>query len=122
MADLLRQCGWLSVRQLSFYHSVILIYKTILIKYTKYIHSKLSTQFPYNTRLAESESVRMGSDFQAKLDITERSFMNRATVNYNQLPAELRKSENRNIQAEIEELGDETSEDFGQGRCMLYPG
>ena len=41
--------------------------------------------------LVESESVRMGPDFQTKLDITERSFMNRVTVNFNQLPPEHRK-------------------------------
>ena len=91
VAELLKQCGWLSVRQLVFYHSVSLIHKTITSKSPKYIFSKLSSEFPYNTRLAESESVRMGPDFQAKLDLTERSFMNRATVNFNQLPAELRK-------------------------------
>ena len=41
-------------------------------------------------RLAQSESVRMGPDFQSKLEITEKSFMNRATVSFNKLPAELR--------------------------------
>ena len=91
VAELLKQCGWLSVRQLVFYHSVILIHKTLLTTYPKYIFSKLSSEFPYNTRLAESESVRMGPEFQCKLDLTERSFMNRATLNYNQLPPELRK-------------------------------
>ena len=33
----------------------------------------------------------MGAGFQAKLDLTERSFMNRATLNFNQLPTDLRK-------------------------------
>ena len=28
--ELLKQCGWLSVRQLAFYHSVMLIHKTTL--------------------------------------------------------------------------------------------
>ena len=42
-----------------------------------------------NTRLAPSESVRMGSEFHCKLGITERSFMTRATCAYNQLPADL---------------------------------
>ena len=91
VAELLKQCGWLSVRQLVFYHSVSLIHKTLITKYPKYIFSKLSSEFPYNTRLAESESVRMGTEFQAKLDLTERSFMNRATLNFNQLPTDLRK-------------------------------
>ena len=91
VADLLRQCGWLSVRQLVFYHSVVQIYKTILTTYPKYIYSKLSTQFPYNTRLAQTDSVRMGEEFKSKLELTEKTFMNRATISYNQLPPKLRK-------------------------------
>ena len=91
IVDLLKQCGWLSVRQLVFYHSVVLIYKTLMTTYPKYIHSKLCMEFPYNTRLAQSESVRMGPDFQSKLELTEKSFLNRATVSYNNLPQELRK-------------------------------
>ena len=82
--ELLRQCGWLSVRQLAFHHSVIIIYKTLQTSYPKYIFDKLATEFPYNTRLAQSEAVRMGSDFQCRLDLTKRSFMNRATISFNQ--------------------------------------
>ena len=90
VCDLRRQCGWLSVRQLVFYHSVILVHKTLQNKSPKYLYSKLATEFSYNTRLASSESVRMGPQFQAKLSLTEKSFMNRATVSYNQLPTSLR--------------------------------
>ena len=88
--DLLRQCGWLNVRQLVFYHSVILVHKTLLTSSPKYIFNKLSSEFPYNTRLAQSESVRMGPDFKSKLDLTEKSFMNRATDSYNNIPTSLR--------------------------------
>ena len=77
--------------KLVFYHSVILIYKTLLTTYPKYIFLKLSTDFPYNTRLASSEYVRMGPEFKSKLELTEKSFMNRATVSYNQISASLRK-------------------------------
>ena len=91
IAELLKQCAWLSVRQSIFYHSVILIYKTLSTTNPKYIYKKLASDFPYNTRLAQSESVRMGSEFHCKLGITERSFMTRATCAYNQLPADLRK-------------------------------
>ena len=58
----------------------------------KYIHQKLSTEFPYSTRLAQSEAVRMGSEFQCKLDLTEKSFMARATRAYNQIPTEIRRT------------------------------
>ena len=90
-SELLKHCGWLSVRQLVIYHSVILIHKTILTKAPRYIYDKLSSEFPYNTRLAESEALRMGPEFQAKLEITRRSFMHRGTSYYNLLPADLRK-------------------------------
>ena len=89
--QLLHQCGWLSVRQLVCYHSVILIHKVLQTGYPKYMHSRLSKQYPYNTRLAQSESVRMGPEFKSKLDLTEKSFMNRATVSYNKIPPNLRK-------------------------------
>ena len=38
VAELLGQCGWLCVKQLVFYHSIVLIYKTILATYPKYIY------------------------------------------------------------------------------------
>ena len=93
VGELLRQCGWLSVRQLVIFHSVVQIYKTIVTTYPKYIYSKLCSEFPYNTRLAQSDSVRMGPDFKSKLELTEKSFMNRATVSFNKLPPEIRKIE-----------------------------
>ena len=92
VSELLQQCSWLSVRQSILYHSVLMIYKTISTTYPKYIHQKLSTEFPYSTRLAQSEAVRMGSEFQCKLDLTEKSFMARATCAYNQIPTEIRRT------------------------------
>ena len=53
IGELLRQCGWLSIKQLVYYHSVISIYKTLQTTYPKYIYTKLSSEFPYNTRLAQ---------------------------------------------------------------------
>ena len=88
--ELLRSCGWLGVRQLVAYHSILIVHKTIHAACPKYIYSKLSSVFPYNTRLAMSDSVRMGSTFKCKLELTGRSFMNRATISYNQLPSEIR--------------------------------
>ena len=90
IVQLLRECGWLSVRQLVMYHSILLVYKTIQTTSPKYLYSKLSSEFPYNTRLADSESVRMGSAFKCKLELTEKSFLNRATVTFNQLPTKMR--------------------------------
>ena len=86
VVELLSQCGWLSVKQLAFFHSVMLVYKAIKTTFPRYIYSKLSSEFPYNTRLAESEAVRMGTEYKSMLELTEKSFMQRATLSYNQLP------------------------------------
>ena len=61
-------------------------------------------EFPYNTRLAQSDSVRMGDAFKSKLDLTEKSFMNRATVSFNQLPQDLRKIKELGFLCRVEEL------------------
>ena len=91
VSQILQHCGWLSVRQLVWYHSVILIHKTLQTRQPKYIYSRLATQFPYNTRLAQSDAVRMGPEYMSKLDLTEKSFINRATVSYNKTPSRVRK-------------------------------
>ena len=73
-----------------FFHSANLIYKTIQTTYPKYLFSKLSSEFSYNYRLAQSDKGRMGPEFKSKLELTEKSFMNMGTVSFNQLPSEIR--------------------------------
>ena len=40
---LLLQCGWLSVRQLMIYHSLVLLYKTIKHKKPEFLHQKVTS-------------------------------------------------------------------------------
>ena len=40
---LLLQCGWLSVRQLMLYHSLVLLYKTIKHKKPEFLHQKVTS-------------------------------------------------------------------------------
>ena len=49
---LLKTCGWLSVRQLMAYHSLVLLYKTLSNKVPQYLYEKVSAggQSPYKTR------------------------------------------------------------------------
>ena len=84
VVNLLRQCGWLSVKQLVVYHSVILMHKTLQTTFPRYIYNKLASEFPYSISLAELQAVRMGPEFRSRLEFTERSFMQRATVSFNQ--------------------------------------
>ena len=97
VTELMKQCGWLNVRQLVFYHSVVLIHKTLRTGFPNYIYNKLEKDFPYHTRLASSESIRMGSQFRSKLTLTENSFMNRATSSYNLLPATMRQLDSMEV-------------------------
>ena len=49
-AELLRQCGWLSVHQLSVYHSVVLVFKVLQFRSPKYLYNMFSTTYNYKTR------------------------------------------------------------------------
>ena len=93
VAVLLRECGWLSVRQLDFLHSTVLVHKTLQSGAPKYLFNRFTEhgEFPYPTRLAASETIRMGSAFNSRLSITEKSFVNRGMKFYNSLPVELRR-------------------------------
>ena len=48
---LLDQCGWLSVRHLVEYHSLVLMFKILQEKKPVFIHEKVSESFARKTRL-----------------------------------------------------------------------
>ena len=90
--ELLHQCGWLSVNQLIFYHSVLLVFKVRLNKSPKYLHSMHNSgSYQYRTRQAESGIIKLVG--RPKLELTKSSFRYRAANDYNQLPPEIRNSE-----------------------------
>ena len=88
--DLLRQCNWLSVTQLSAYHSLVMTHKTMLSQQPKYLHDKFGSQYPCNTRLAASSKIRIDASFNAELSLAHSSFRWRASKLYNELPLEIR--------------------------------
>ena len=51
------QCGWLSVRQLAEYHSLVLIFKTKQEQKPEFLHNILSKSFNYRTRAASTGSL-----------------------------------------------------------------
>ena len=89
--DIFNQCGWLSVTQLVFYHSVLLIYKVKINHQPRYLDNMFNWNYLYNTRQAESGQIRL--EGRPKLDITSNSFKWRATKQYNQLPVDVTRSE-----------------------------
>ena len=96
--SLLLQCGWLSVAQLSVYHSMVLMFKILSTQSPKYLYNKLSglqTTTYYKTRFVqnrrENENILLGPDSQAESEIAQRSFKYRASNQWNNLPLMMRK-------------------------------
>ena len=87
---LLLQCGWLSVHQLIHYQSLILVFKVLDKKSPVYLYEKLSNEFPYKTRFATQENIRIGGSQYGFKDLSQKSFRCRASKQWNQLPANLR--------------------------------
>ena len=67
VSKLLLQCGWMSVRQMISYHSLLLLYKTKQTKKPGYIFSKISSKFPRRTRLATTEGIKDSRHFKSSL-------------------------------------------------------
>ena len=90
--ELLCQCGYLSVRQMAYYHSVATVHKTIVHEQPEYLHKAVTTaltsgvQHDYPTSQAGSRQVK-----PARLGITNSSFRWRATSQYARLPPSLKK-------------------------------
>ena len=88
--ELLKQCGWLSIQQLSVYHSVVMVHKVMLNKSPKYLYTMFSTKYIYRTSQAHNKILRQSRNFS--LNITRDSFRGRAAMHYNQLPLDIRNS------------------------------
>ena len=86
---LLQQCGWLSVNQLIFYHSVLLVFKVRQNKSPRYLFMMHNNwTYPYTTRQAANDLIRVG--VRPRLEVVRESFRWRAASSFNQLPADIR--------------------------------
>ena len=85
---LLLQCGWLSVRQMVFYHTIVQLFKIKQDRKPVYLYDKISTEFDYKTRLATSNGIKENQ--KVKSDERKKSFTPRATRQWNKLPVSLR--------------------------------
>ena len=89
--ELLRQCGYMSVRQMAFYYSVATVRKTIVHKQPEYLHEVVTSALSsgvkhhYPTSQAGSRQVKA-----AKLDVANSSFRWRATDQYVRIPTSLK--------------------------------
>ena len=90
--QLLRECGWLNVRQMVAFHDVVQIFKTLKEEKPVSLYGKLSRTFSYRTRAAATGALV--DNYRRRGDISRDSFLVRATKLWNELPASVRQSEN----------------------------
>ena len=91
---LLIQCGWLSVYQMIFYHTIVLFYKT-----KKYSAPTVRLNMPnayhfYNTRAKSMGNYRVFSEIKTPSDIALRSYRWRSVQSWNILPYEIKSIKN----------------------------
>ena len=92
VSELLLQCGWLSVRQMVYYHTVLQVFKIKKEKKPEYLFNKISAEFQHRTRLAAGNGIRETD--KVKHEERRRSFIPRGIRAWNALPVTLRKLQN----------------------------
>ena len=92
VSELLLQCGWLSVRQLVYYHTVLQVFKIKKEKKPEYLYNKISAEFQHRTRLAVGNGIR--ETVKVKHEERRRSFIPRGIRNWNALPVAIRRIQN----------------------------
>ena len=82
---LLSKMGWLSVKQLIFYHTVLQVHKTLKTKKPGPLYTSLSSEYPYRTRGAAHGQIRQNESISV-----QTTFKYRAMQNFNSVPASVR--------------------------------
>ena len=87
-STMLLQVGWLSVRQMIAFHSLVLVFKAKLEKKPAYLYNQVSATFNVNTRLAVNNGIR--ETRRVKSSIGRLSFLPRTISQWNSLPHTIR--------------------------------
>ena len=82
---LLDGVGWLSIKQLIFYHTVLQVQKTLHTQKPRALFQALSSTYPYRTRSATAGQIRQDPGFS-----TLSTFKYRAMQSYNCVPDSVR--------------------------------
>ena len=90
--QLLLECGWMSVRQLAAFHSLVQVYKTLHSMKPVTLHNTLSKSFSYRTRAASTGA--MVDNNRNTSDISKQSFLVCSTKLWNELPPTVRQARN----------------------------
>ena len=109
--ELLRQCNYLSVKQMIYFYSLATVHKALVHKTPEYIHQVLckalssGVKHRYPTRTASTRVVA-----EASLAVANTSFRWRASTQYAALPAELK--DEQSIQTFLSKLKRHTVENI----------
>jgi hypothetical protein len=87
IAELLKETGWLSVRQLVCYHSNLVLRSSQAVGKPKFLLRKTQTAGPRNTRLRSSANIYPPP--KPKKDVGRRGLLCRTIPVWNQLPKEV---------------------------------
>ena len=92
VGTLLSQCGWLSIRQLIWYHSVILVHRIRLSKVPKYLYNMYNFNEEKNvqTRQTGLKLISLKNMKAPKSELVRRGFRWRSFQDYNLLPLDIR--------------------------------
>ena len=89
---LLKECKWLSIRQLVFYQTVLGVHKIVVAGKPDHLSKKFKRDHPYRTRQSTTGGLRFGEEFNAKSSLSHSSFCYRGTVDYNKIPVNIRQA------------------------------
>ena len=87
-SEALLHCGWLSVRQLSAYHTLLQVRNVLKNKTPCHLFKMFDQNYTYVTRQASSGAIKCSR--KVELDIVKSSFRGRAVELYNNLPEDIR--------------------------------
>ena len=102
---LMQQCGWMPVRQLMAYHSIVLLHKTLKYQKPHYLFTKVTSGAEqYNTRqsagyraaLVEAGVMEQAAVEKCQLGLSSSSWAWSSVRLYNRLPADIRAEKSLN--------------------------
>ena len=86
---LLKQIGWMSVRQMAAYYCILSLFKTQQTGFPRYSHEIISQAFKVKTRLKDSGGIKDTRMFK-KSTIAQTSFFPKSIKLWNEIPSEIR--------------------------------
>ena len=89
---MLSQVGWLNVKQMITYHSLVLIFRARHDKKPLYLYNQISTGFNVNTRLAATNGIN--NQRRISTNLGKQSFLPRTVDEWNKLPPDIRSMTN----------------------------